>query len=378
MGKKIAAYYSEAESLGGLQAKIKLASITRIPSTRADVEVDAPEVLLAFDSAMVELRKLFLNSKPKNTNAKPESAPRSVPRLPGEEELLLGLLSSLHDAMFALYDGDGRCSWAWESKTLSAQYRARPGQGPFGEQLAQLIAEEHGATIRSVMRKGEPCQIESQIEFDTGPRWFSISLTAVENTQGRSTAVGAFVQDITSRKQSEELLRQSENRLREHNRVFLNLVTEKSLFLGDRRETARRITEACSRTLGVARSSVWFYDSARSKVVCADLYERSVKEHSDGTELLARDFPAYFKALEQERTIAATDAHKDPRTSEFSVPYLMPLGISSMLDVPIWVNGSMAGVLCNEHIGPNRTFAPDEENFAYLMASFIALSMERG
>ena len=43
---------------------------------------------------------------------------------------------------------------------------------------------------------------------------------------------------------------------------------------------------------------------------------------------------------------------RDARTSCFSAVHLEPLGIGSMLDVPIWVQGTMAGVICHEHIGP--------------------------
>jgi GAF domain-containing protein len=48
-----------------------------------------------------------------------------------------------------------------------------------------------------------------------------------------------------------------------------------------------------------------------------------------------------------------------------------------MLDVPIWVRGTMAGVVCHEHVGPARIWNSDEESFAYLMSALLALSMER-
>ena len=38
-------------------------------------------------------------------------------------------------------------------------------------------------------------------------------------------------------------------------------------------------------------------------------------------------FPAYFRALESGRAVAASDAHRDPRTVELAADYLAPLGI---------------------------------------------------
>jgi GAF domain-containing protein len=92
--------------------------------------------------------------------------------------------------------------------------------------------------------------------------------------------------------------------------------------------------------------------------------------------LNASDFPTYFKAIETERTLAANNAHTDPRTSVFSEPYLRPLGINSLLDVPIWVNGEMIGVVCHEHVGDFRKWTTDEETFAYIMGNIVGMTIE--
>jgi hypothetical protein len=165
--------------------------------------------------------------------------------------------------------------------------------------------------------------------------------------------------------------------LRRYMQTYLDLMTQRALFLGDVTETVRRIDEAAAQTLGVARVSVWWLSPDRSRITCVDLFERSGSKHSSGVEPHAKDFAPYFAALGTQRTIAAHDAHRDPRTACFSKSYLGPLGISSMLDVPIWANRRMAGVICHEHVGPKRNWDSDEETFAYLMANFVALALER-
>jgi GAF domain-containing protein len=165
--------------------------------------------------------------------------------------------------------------------------------------------------------------------------------------------------------------------LRKHIEIYLDLMSQRALVLGDTASTVRRVNEAASSALDCERVSVWLSDPTFTKITCADLYERTPRRHSAGVELFAKDFPPYFEAIKKERTIAAHDAHRDPRTACFSEPYLKPLGINSMLDVPIWVNEKMIGVICHEHIGPARAWNSDEEKFAYLMSTFIALSIER-
>ena len=124
------------------------------------------------------------------------------------------------------------------------------------------------------------------------------------------------------------------------------------------------MTEISARILGTERVSVWFFSEDRSRIQCLDLYERSPGRHSQGQELAAADFPLYFRALEQDRTIAAHDARVDSRTREFQASYLTPLGIVAMLDVPVRVEGRMRGVVCHEHVGSPRRWTVREQNFA--------------
>jgi hypothetical protein len=166
--------------------------------------------------------------------------------------------------------------------------------------------------------------------------------------------------------------------LRRHLNTYLDMMSQRSLFLGNVDSTIRRVNEAACSAIDVERVSVWYCDAQQTKIWCVDLFARAQASHSGGTELFAKDFAPYFRALRAERTIAAHDAQTDPRTSCFTEVYLKPLGIGALLDVPIWVGRSMIGVVCHEHVGPKRMWTKDEETFAYLMSNFVALAVERG
>lgn len=376
MGKRIAAFYDEAERLGGLEAKIRLATLTRTTSTRALAELDSSANIARFEAALATVRaEIARATAVTEAERRSKPTPTPAPALPTGEELLWGVLSSLHDAMLAVYGRDAAPQVLWEAKSIARRFGSTT-PGAAGNAIARDIADRFAIEISLILNGGDGRQLEFPFTFEGADAWLGVSLSPVHDSAGRITATAAFVQDITARKRSEEALAASEKRLRAHNRKFLELVADKSTLFGDVQETLRRITEAAVEALDVARSSVWLYDDARTKIVCANLFERGPRAHSAGVELMASQFPAYFEALGSERTIAADDAHADPRTAEFSAPYLAPLGISSMLDVPIWVGGQMVGVVCNEHVGPARRWTPDEENFAYLMANFVALSKE--
>jgi GAF domain-containing protein len=166
-------------------------------------------------------------------------------------------------------------------------------------------------------------------------------------------------------------------KLRRQMSVFADLTASRSVYSDDLIETARRITEALVDAIDVERASIWLYNDAQNAIESVDLFVRTKKEHSAGVVLKSSDFPNYFKTVATQRTLAAENAHTHPGTSEFTDVYLRPLGINSMLDVPIYVNGKMAGVVCNEHTGDFRKWTTDEETFAYLMGNVVGMTLEK-
>jgi signal transduction histidine kinase/ActR/RegA family two-component response regulator len=52
--------------------------------------------------------------------------------------------------------------------------------------------------------------------------------------------------------------------------------------------------------------------------------------------------------------------------------YLKPLGITSILDSGIIIEGYLRGVVCSEHLGPIRQWHPDEEAFLSTVAAMVA------
>jgi diguanylate cyclase (GGDEF)-like protein/PAS domain S-box-containing protein len=191
------------------------------------------------------------------------------------------------------------------------------------------------------------------------------------------TGIVTTYRDITERKRVEIALYEGKRQLQDHNAVLMEL-TKHKIFnrTKDLNAAVREITEATTNTLKIERASVWLYNKERSKIQCIDLYEWSKSHHSQGIELAAVDYPAYFQALKQERTIAAQDAHTDPRTKEFSKLYLSPLGITSMLEAPIWLSGEMVGVVCHEVVGTAHEWTLEEQNFAGSIADLVSLAMK--
>src|SRR5262245_54271059 len=145
---------------------------------------------------------------------------------------------------------------------------------------------------------------------------------------------------------------------------------------GDDASALEHILEVAATALDVERVGVWIYSADCKLLACKALFDRGAGAHSSGFVLAARDYPAYFQALATEEVIAAQDARLDPRTAGFRDSYLIPLGITSMLDVPLRSSGQLGGVLCHEHRGRPRVWSSDEQFFAMAVANLVALAEE--
>ncbi len=198
-------------------------------------------------------------------------------------------------------------------------------------------------------------------------------------TQGDDelAVLGANINRMAERTQNllEQQIQNTELLIHQNN-MLTNLARCDGLIEGNAKAAARAFTQGTAETLAVERVSIWLYNSNRDRVVCLNLYESNFQQHSEGTELKAVDFPAYFEALELDRPIVADDAHTNPATWEFSASYLMPLGINSMLNAPIRSAGRIAGVICCEHIGETRQWQAGEISFVSSVANLMSLALE--
>jgi diguanylate cyclase (GGDEF)-like protein len=136
-----------------------------------------------------------------------------------------------------------------------------------------------------------------------------------------------------------------------------------------------KATEISSTTLDVERVSIWLHNEERTGIECSAMYI-SGGGHSSGGMLSKADFPLYFAAIDTGRRLVIDDARTDPVTSELTESYLITNDIYSMLDVPIFYDRNIIGVLRHEHTENPRQWTANEQEFAALIASDISLSLE--
>lgn len=166
----------------------------------------------------------------------------------------------------------------------------------------------------------------------------------------------------------------AEDRCRRYRSALMGILAED---FSDLDRVLRRLLEVLSDTLDVDAVSFWEFDDSRVEIRQVCRHERRPFPASGPVRLSGADFPGYFQAVSADLVIDAEDAGEDSRTRELEHAYLKPLGIRSMLDVPVRAFGALAGILCHEQTGQTRRWSGEDQNFAWAVATQVALALER-
>ena len=129
------------------------------------------------------------------------------------------------------------------------------------------------------------------------------------------------------------------------------------------------ITETMAQGLHIDRASYCKID--REKLVCLNLYDHLHQQHTTEKDLLAIELPNYFNALRNGIAIVADDALTNEFTRELKQQYLLPRGITDMLDLPVRENGRLVGVFDIDSPLLDRFSDEDKAGLDAMVAAFM-------
>lgn len=162
--------------------------------------------------------------------------------------------------------------------------------------------------------------------------------------------------------------------MRKLNDVLISQTHNELFYEGNLSDGAKELTKEVTETIDTDRCSIWLYkDNKKDILVCEQIYVKSEKKWYQNIELMKIDFEQYFSHLLIDPVIIADDAEKHPATSCFTKTYLRPLGIKSMLDIPITYRGVVIGVICIESLSL-RSWAKCEVDFTNVLSSLYAFA----
>ncbi len=248
-----------------------------------------------------------------------------------------------------------------------------------GAEHPSMIALQSGTTVGPVVRGVFRPDLNRHV-------WLRITATPLFHP-GESEPYQCYAtfEDITAARELGQERQEAARRAAAQRRSIAELAVGATAADGDLLQNLQHITKVVSATLSIARASIWRISADGEALECLDLYTADAADTADTPEHTQNDLnepvyvaehSIYFAALRTRSQVYAHDALNDPRTAELAERYLRPRGISSLLDSAIVLGGQLTGVLSCEHIGPLRTWTPDEEAFVSTVASLVAQLFE--
>jgi PAS domain S-box-containing protein len=155
--------------------------------------------------------------------------------------------------------------------------------------------------------------------------------------------------------------------------VLVHQSSNELFYQGNTTVGAKSVTKEVVDTIGADRASIWLFNEDRSSIILQQLYVKAEDAFYQDISLHKSDFEPYFIALEDDPIIIANDAQTHPATSCFLEGYLKPLGVKSMLDVPVWYRGSLIGVICIESL-TLRSWRTEEVHFTQILSSLYSFA----
>jgi len=155
------------------------------------------------------------------------------------------------------------------------------------------------------------------------------------------------------------------------NSSLIHLARNECFYTGSLEGSSKLIANEVSNIISSDRVSLWFYSEEKESIICKQLYISGENKFYNGIELFKKDFPQYFEALENNPIIVANNAETNIATACFTDSYLRPLGIKSMLDIPIYYKGSLIGVICIENLS-QREWKDSEVSYLQIISSLYS------
>ncbi|WP_165929436.1 PAS domain S-box protein [Flavobacterium rhamnosiphilum] len=203
--------------------------------------------------------------------------------------------------------------------------------------------------------------------------WISQKVIIRRNDLGKVIGYSGIARDITKFKDIEFENKIRQEKVEEYNKTIKQLSTTnfnnyKNLDYG-----IMQIIESAAIISKCNRVSYWKY--TEDKIICKNLYELQKHTFSKGFILEKEKYPIYFEAIKSEKVISVSDVFNKFKTSEFTENYFSQNEIKSLLDIPIFIDGELIGIVCFETTSENKNWDNEDVNFVRTISDIISLAI---
>lgn len=204
--------------------------------------------------------------------------------------------------------------------------------------------------------------------------WLSQKVNSRKDSAGEIIGYAAIARDITILKNIESERANRQEKTQKYNETLKSFTAKSYSSQENLDSILRSILEMTTKTLDVDRASYWSYGP--EKIRCQNLYERHKNKFEKGFVLRRENYPFYFSIIESEQQIVASDIYSNPMTQELCSDYVPKHNIFSLLDTPVFINGSLKGIISFEAVGKPKEWDNEDITFARSVSDLIVIAIE--
>lgn len=157
--------------------------------------------------------------------------------------------------------------------------------------------------------------------------------------------------------------------------MVLELSKAQEIIEGHWEKALEKITRMTGNALEVSRVSVWAYDSTSEKLVLEKTFCADTATFEKGLSLSRAEYPGFIEAILGEKTISANDIATTAETKELVSVLGERLRIRSLLSVPYFYEGKVAGIISCEHQHREKQWSDDYTEILKSCSELITVTM---
>ncbi|MDR7212507.1 PAS domain S-box protein [Flavobacterium piscis] len=216
--------------------------------------------------------------------------------------------------------------------------------------------------------------IEIPIQKKNGDElWISQKVIIRKNDLGQIIGFAGIARDITELKNIENEKKSRFEKIESYNNSTKKLSTINFNDFDNLKASINFIIQEASLVSNTNRLSYWKYSN--DIITCKNLFTSDSHSLGDKNIFKKETYPIYFETLKNKTVINAVDVFDKLETSEFQKDYFTKNNIKSMLDVPVFLNGQLAGVVCFENTSATRVWDNEDINYAKTISDVISLAI---
>jgi signal transduction histidine kinase/ActR/RegA family two-component response regulator len=189
--------------------------------------------------------------------------------------------------------------------------------------------------------------------------------------------LGALAMERDLRRKAEASVKDEAERLVRQQRALREVMHQPAVREGTLIQAMRALSQRLCQDIDASRVAINLLDPHQDAIAFSDVYIAATGQHERLLEVQNLGRIKDIRDAHIDAAVAIRDAQNDPRLAEMTASHVRPLGVLSLMQIPIVLNGAGIGRINISETRAMRDWTQSEMMFASAVAQVVAMVVER-